>query len=97
MNIHDIQITGIRGPFSIEDDLLSLGSLARSLDPAKQQEPLAAIRGNLFDGLIDLDGNVVLSSGNFDVDLNTYYAQLPTLLADLRDWILADFDTQIRI
>ena len=82
MNIHDIQITGIRGPFSIEDDLLSLGSLARSLDPAKQQEPLAAIRGNLFDGLIDLDGNVVLSSGNFDVDLNTYYAQLPTLLAD---------------
>ena len=82
MHINEIQITGIRGPFSIEDDLLSLGSLSRSPNASQSQQPLAAIRGNLFDGLIDLDGNVVLSNGNFDVDLNTYYAQLPTLLAD---------------
>ena len=81
MHVNDIQITGIRGPFSIEDDLLSLGSLARSPNP-QVQNPLSAVRGNLFSGLIDLDGNVVLSNGNFDVDLNTYYAQLPTLLAD---------------
>ena len=81
MHINDIQITGIRGPFSIEDDLLSLGSLAR-VPNSQPQEALSAVRGNLFGGLIDLDGNVVLSNGNFDIDLNTYYAQLPTLLAD---------------
>lgn len=82
MHVNDIQITGIRGPFSVEDDLLSLGSLARTPSNNQPQQPLTAIRGNLFGGLIDLDGNVVLSNGNFDVDLNTYYAQLPTLLAD---------------
>lgn len=82
MHVNDIQITGIRGPFSIENDLLSLGSLARSPNDSQTQQPLSAIRGNLFGGLIDLDGNVVLSNGNFDVDINTYYAQLPTLLAD---------------
>ena len=82
MHVNEIQITGIRGPFSIEDDNLSLGSLAKSPNESPTQQPLSAIRGNLFGGLIDLDGNVVLSNGNFDVDINTYYAQLPTLLAD---------------
>ena len=82
MNVHDIQITGLRGPFSIEDDILFLGSLSRSLGGTETQNPPAAIRGNLFAGLIDIDGSVVLSTGNFDVDLSTYYAQLPVLLAD---------------
>ena len=85
MHVYGIQITGIRGPFSIENDMLYLGGYAHppSGPAAKRtanQSP--SIRGTLFDGVIDLDGKVVLSSGNFDVGLTIQQAQLPTLLAD---------------
>jgi hypothetical protein len=85
MHAHEIQITGIRGPFSIEGDMLYLGGYAHGTnnpesEPAAGQGP--SIRGRLFDGTIDLDGKVVLSSGNFDVGLTIYQAQLSTLLAD---------------
>jgi hypothetical protein len=85
MHAHDIQITGIRGPFSIDGDMLYLGGQARNQPAAANSEPSVpppSIRGRLFDGSIDMDGKVVLSSGNFDVSLTIHDAQLPTLLAD---------------
>ncbi len=111
MNVHDLQITGIRGPFSIDEDLLYLGGLAnsRSLPPGSLATPslegelsdasagvtvarpdgrgtaagrTPSIRGKLFDGTIDMDGEVVLSSGSFNVGLAVRNAQVPTVLAD---------------
>lgn len=85
MHVHGIQITGIRGPFSIEGDMLLLGSEARASSIGTDEQVATqrpSIRGRLFDGAIDLDGMLVLSSGNFDVGMTIHQAQLPTLLAD---------------
>ena len=85
MHVHDIQITGIRGPFSIEGDMLYIGGYSHGgPQPAAQAQAASSpsIRGRLFDGAIDLDGKVMLSSGNFDVGLTIQRAQLHTLLAD---------------
>ena len=49
-------------------------------DTAARRAP--SIRGKLFDGTIDLDGEVVLSSGSFNVGLAVSNAQVPTVLAD---------------
>jgi hypothetical protein len=88
LHVYDLQITGIRGPFSIDGDRLHLGgeSTNRKIRPGtdKPAPPKApSIRGRMFDGTIDLDGEVVLSSGYFDVGLAVRNGQLPTLLADL--------------
>jgi hypothetical protein len=85
LHVHEIQITGIRGPFAIEGDMLYLGSVVPTLDgqtPLVDRSERPSIRGRLFDGSLDLDGKVVLSSGNFDVGLTVHQAQMPTLLAD---------------
>ncbi|KAA1261619.1 hypothetical protein LF1_41700 [Rubripirellula obstinata] len=72
MHAYDLQITGVRGPFSIVDDRLTLG----------EQASRQTIRGNMFGGAIDLDGDLVFSSGNFDVQLAMSDGQMPTLLAE---------------
>lgn len=85
MHVHDLQLTGIRGPFSIDGDRLYLGgkSSDRKLRASSDRTHTSpSIRGKLFDGTIDLDGEVVLSSGSFDVGLVVRNAQVPTLLAD---------------
>ena len=58
--------------FSIVDDHMTLGDLS-----SRQ-----SIRGNMFDGTIDLEGDLTFSSGNFDVQLAMSDAQVPTLLAE---------------
>ncbi len=113
MHVDDLQITGIRGPFSIDNDRLDLGGPSAASpalqnpalqdpalqDPALQdpalQDPVLqnaslqtpatqtqSISGKLFDGSIDLDGQVTLSTGDFDVGVAISHAKLPTLLAD---------------
>lgn len=111
MNVHDLQITSIQGPFLIDGDLLLLGTQAsgRNIRPVsfgttfpqrelsaisaspmvanayalqEEQREAKSIRGKLFDGSIDLDGRVTLSSGSFDVTMALRSAQVPTLLAD---------------
>ena len=41
-----------------------------------------SIQGKIFDGVMRLDGEVILSRAGFDVDLALSDAQLPTVLAD---------------
>lgn len=85
MHADEIQITGIHGPFSIEGDILHLGRYTQVQDGASKVQPIdrsPSIGGKVFDGDINLDGNVILSSGNFDVGLTVQEAQLPTFLAD---------------
>ena len=80
MHVYDLQVTGVRGPFSVDNDRLYLGSLSAE-KPGEPQKP-PAIRGTIFDGKIALNGELVLSSGQFDVELVLKDAQVPTLLAD---------------
>jgi len=109
MHIYDLQVTQIRGPFSIEDDRLHLGRHSRqsqirlanwekrkATDPdaaihlaswdravnEKDLPPERSIQGTLFDGMLKLDGKVILSSGYFDVAMAMQQAQVPTALAD---------------
>ncbi len=85
MHVNDLQITGIRGPFSIDGDRLYIGatSVDRKIRPTtetiRQSQP---IQGQLFGGTINVDGEVVLSSGDYDVDMSVQDARVPTLLAD---------------
>ncbi len=91
MHVHDLQIMGIRGPFTIVDDELSLGTFREPpallvktppRDDATETSP-RTIRGRIFDGILDLEGVVTLSSGDFDVRMAVREALVPTLLADL--------------
>ena len=72
MHVFDLQMTNIMGPFMIVDDQLRLGDLS-----AKR-----TIRGQIFGGNLDLDGEVILSTGNFDVGLAMDDGEVPTLLAE---------------
>jgi hypothetical protein len=88
MHCHDLQLTGIRGPFAINGDRLKLGggpieragrSTVANLDQLDSQH---SIQGRVFDGTLRLDGEVILSRASFDVDLALSDAQVTTVLAD---------------
>ncbi|MDA8744016.1 AsmA-like C-terminal region-containing protein [Rubripirellula amarantea] len=72
MHAFDQQIAAIHGPFSIVDDRLTLGDVQTS----------TPISGELFDGKVDMNGDLLLSSGNFDISMAILDAQVPTLLAE---------------
>jgi hypothetical protein len=78
MHVYDQQITSIRGPFLIQDDEMKLGTQAGE-DASLQG---TSIIGNLFGGNITLDGDIKLSSGDFDVGMAIRDAQVPVLMAD---------------
>lgn len=77
MHVNDLQITRVRGPFSIFDERLRLGTTAPDGTPTQP------INGRMFDGMIRLDGNVTLSDGSFGVRLALDEAKVPALLAEL--------------
>ncbi len=88
MHVDDLQLTGIRGPFAIVDDRLQLGDGPMKQAPRPKVADLdvddstRSIRGRFFDGMLRLDGEVILSSASFDVALAVTDAQVTTLLAD---------------
>lgn len=83
MHVDDFQITAIEGPFSLDGDRLLLGSQSRdSLGRGDTPETTKSIEGKLFDGRISIDGNCVLTTGNFLVGLKMDSARVPTALAD---------------
>lgn len=74
MHVDDLQITQLRGPYQIRDDLLRLGGQSGYQSP---------IEGKLFDGTFQIDGTVKLSDASFDVQLALIEAKVPVLLAEL--------------
>jgi hypothetical protein len=87
MHVYDLQMTGIRGPFAINGDQLILGSGRRDAASAPNSgrdsdAGSRSISGRLFDGQLQLNGNVVLSRADFDVNLDVNQARVTTMLAD---------------
>ena len=87
LHVYDLQVTGIQGPFSVDDNKLYLGkrsAITTVLNgpPDGLANEAASIRGNMFQGNVQLDGDLALSTGQFDVDISIGDAQLPTVLAD---------------
>ncbi len=80
MHVYDLQFTSIRGPYRVQNDRLMLG---RHSQLANQTQPARAIRGKLFDGEIQLNGEALLSSATFDVQVALSEGKVPTLLASL--------------
>ena len=80
MHVNDLQITGILGPFAIQGETLTLGAPARD---ARGRTALQAVRGKIFNGQLDLTGDVALSSGHFDVEFTLADADVPALMAQL--------------
>ncbi|WP_146520799.1 AsmA-like C-terminal region-containing protein [Stieleria varia] len=74
MHVDDLQITGIRGPYSVVDDLLQLGSVTDQAIP---------LQGNLFGGHASVQGSVLLSDASFDVQMALQDAQVPSILAEI--------------
>ena len=92
IHVDDLQITGLRGPFVIDDDRLRMGHEVRASAAIGGREAAASdqapsttrpIEGRLFDGRIDLSGIATLSTSEFDVGLSVHQARVPTVLADL--------------
>ncbi len=68
----------------------TLATRANSLDSSSldasdepQQPDSESIRGSLFGGQIEMDGEVILSTSDFDVSVSLADAQVPTVLAEL--------------
>lgn len=107
MHVAGLQITSIRGPFSILDDELRLGTSSSPLDPISAKPPLDAsltrqgpIVGQVFGGILDLNGAVSLTSGDFDVGIAISAGELNTLLAEMgqsRSDLTGRFDFQTRV
>ena len=77
--------------FSIANAMLYLGKPPRGatspnlvglVDPRVIARPENRLHGNLFGGSLVMDGNVQLSTGDFDVVLGIENASLPDILAD---------------
>ncbi len=83
MHVNDLQITSIRGPYSVRDDRLHLGNAAGVASKLTKASDGQSIRGRLFDGTLDLTGDMILSTASFDVAMSLQDGQVPTLLADL--------------
>lgn len=77
LHANDLQITHLRGPFQIRDDRLTLGGLGSD---GSFSQP---IEGRMFDGTIQMNGNVGLSDASFNVGLALIQAKVPVLLAEL--------------
>ncbi len=84
MHVNDLQITSIRGPYSIRDEQLHLGADSSISSSAPHQTKSShTIQGHLFDGTIELTGDVILSSASFDVGVSLQHGSVPTLLAEV--------------
>lgn len=96
MHAYGLQITSLRGPFSITNEQLRLGENARL--PSPNPDPNGGgvpIVGALFGGKISLSGGVLLSSGDFEIDAALANAQIATCLAEIgqhRTGITGRFD-----
>ena len=91
MHVYDLQLTNIEGPFSIANTMLYLGNPVRGTtspnivgleDPRVVARAENKIHGNLFGGTLVMDGNVQLSTGDFDVVLSVENTGVPNILAD---------------
>jgi hypothetical protein len=96
MHAYGLQITSLRGPFSITNEQLRLGENARL--PSPNPDPNGSgvpIVGALFGGKVSLSGGVLLSSGDFEIDAALANAQIATCLAEIgqhRTGITGRFD-----
>lgn len=78
MHFYDLQLTGIEGPFSIRGPRLQIG--IPTIEDPSQMIPL---RGRVFGGILEMRGEMALSSGQFGVDITLDQADVGLLLADL--------------
>ena len=88
MHINDLHVTAVKGPFLIDGDRMQLGVTNQSPQQlyGGSSEPvpiLRPIQGRIFDGEVELSGQLALSSGKFDVAVSVNQGRVPTLLADL--------------
>ncbi|WP_164103759.1 AsmA-like C-terminal region-containing protein [Candidatus Laterigemmans baculatus] len=78
MHVYDLQLTEIEGPFSIRGPRLQMG--IPTVEDPSQTIP---IRGRIFGGVLEMRGEMALSSGQFGVDITLDQADVAQLLADL--------------
>jgi hypothetical protein len=85
MHIEDLQITGIRGPYRINDTSLTLGGVPNA--PRQGQAPLnpAPIEGRLFGGSVAIRGGMNLSDAAFAVNMSLQNAKLAEVLSEFQD------------
>ncbi|MCC9657910.1 hypothetical protein [Rhodopirellula halodulae] len=102
MHAYGLQITSVRGPFSITNEQLLLGENAK-LPPSNSPDSYiqdadgsgVPIVGALFGGKLSLSGGVLLSTGDFEIDTALGNAQIATCLAEVgqsRTGITGRFD-----
>ncbi|MEM9588043.1 MAG: hypothetical protein AAGA03_12250, partial [Planctomycetota bacterium] len=101
LHMNQQHLWAIRGPFRIENDLLLLGGSSRIPGTVSSTAGVIPdpIRGRVFGGVAEMDGEVRLASGDFDIGVAIRDGQVPVLLADWghgKAGLTGTFQTQAR-
>ena len=84
MHIEDLQITGIRGPYRINDTSLTLGGVPNAPRQGQAAVNPAPIEGRLFGGSVAIRGGMNLSDAAFAVNMSLQNAKLASVLSELQ-------------
>ncbi len=83
LHVDNIQVTNVTGPILIRDDQLFIGQAVHDGRSEAIAKATQSMRGGLFGGIAELDGQMDLTSGRFDVNGRFDGIDFATLLRDL--------------
>ncbi|QDS89377.1 hypothetical protein EC9_35760 [Rosistilla ulvae] len=83
LHVDNVQVTNVQGPILIREDQLFVGQAVHDGRSESVAASSKSIRGGLFGGIAELDGQMDLTSGRFDVNGRFDGIDFATLLRDL--------------
>ncbi|WP_197451974.1 AsmA-like C-terminal region-containing protein [Rosistilla carotiformis] len=83
MHVDNVQITNVEGPILIREDQLFVGQAVHDGSSEAVAASTKSIRGGVFGGIAELDGQMDLTSGRFDVNGRFDSIDFATLLRDM--------------
>lgn len=84
MHIDNIQVVNVHGPIKIREDQLFIGQAVNDGQSERLAASASSMRGGLFGGIAEMDGQLDLTTGRFDVNGRFDEIDFATLLRDLQ-------------
>ncbi|MEZ6089019.1 MAG: AsmA-like C-terminal region-containing protein [Pirellulaceae bacterium] len=87
MHVQGIQVVNVRGPLLIMEDQLYLGQAVNDGQVEEIVPTVNSVRGSVFRGVAELDGQMDLTSGAFDVNARFDNVDFATLLREFQQQV----------